>query len=169
MERLWSPWRLAYVTGSSETPLCIFCDALTNADAEPLVLFTGPTCFVMLNLYPYNNGHMMIVPRRHVAALGDMGPGELAELMQLTQRGEVALQEAYRPQGINVGINLGRAAGAGIVDHLHVHLVPRWNGDTNFMSVIGDVRVLPEELGETAERLRPIFTRLDQASPPTTR
>ena len=121
------------------------------------MLFRGTTCFVILNLYPYNNGHLMVVPNRHVATLADATPEELGELMRLTQRAEVALTEAYHPQGINVGMNLGRPAGAGIADHLHMHLVPRWNGDTNFMSVVGETRVLPEELGQTAERLRPIF------------
>lgn len=160
MERLWSPWRNAYVSGSGESKACVFCDALVHPDAAPLVLFRGDACFVILNLYPYNNGHLMVVPNRHVATLALTTPAELSELMMLTQRAEIALTEAYRPQGINVGMNLGRPAGAGVVDHLHVHLVPRWTGDTNFMSVVGEVRVLPEDLEQTAGRLRPIFERL---------
>jgi ATP adenylyltransferase len=160
VERLWSPWRQAYVSGTSESKGCVFCRAQNDAEAEQLVLFRGETCFVILNLFPYNNGHLMVVPCRHVATLADSTPEELGELMRLTQRAEMALTEAYRPQGINVGMNLGRPAGAGVLDHLHVHLVPRWTGDTNFMSVIGEVRVLPEALEHTAARLRPVFERL---------
>lgn len=162
MERLWSPWRLAYVSGG-ESKGCVFCDAQSNVEAAPLVLFGGVTCFVILNLYPYNNGHLMVVPRRHVASLAEAKPEELAEMIQLARAAEMALTEAYHPQGLNVGMNLGRAAGAGVADHMHVHVVPRWAGDTNFMSVVGDVRVLPEELEHTAARLRPIFERLMNA------
>ncbi len=161
MERLWSPWRLAYVSGG-EPKGCVFCDAQTNERAEPLVLFGGATCFVILNLYPYNNGHLMVVPRRHVATLAEATSEELTELVRLTRAAEMALTEAYHPQGLNVGMNLGRAAGAGVADHLHVHVVPRWTGDTNFMSVVGGVRVLPEELEHTAARLRPIFEKVMQ-------
>jgi len=134
---------------------CIFCKA-----AGDLVLIRGRYSYAILNLYPYNNGHLMIVPTRHVGTLAATTADERAELMRFTRHAEIALTEAYAPQGINVGMNLGRPAGAGIVDHLHVHLVPRWTGDTNFMSVVGNVRVLPEELGETAKRMRPIFERL---------
>jgi ATP adenylyltransferase len=160
VERLWSPWRNAYVSGSGESRGCVFCEARVHEEAASLVLFRGATCFVILNLYPYNNGHLMVVPNRHVATLALATPEELAELMLLTQRAEIALTEVYKPQGINVGMNLGRPAGAGVVDHLHVHLVPRWTGDTNFMSVVGEVRVLPEDLQQTAGRLRPVFERL---------
>ena len=163
MERLWSSWRLAYVTGSGEPNGCIFCDALAADDAAPLVLVRGATSFVILNLYPYNNGHLMVVPNRHVATLADASADELSELMALTRRAEIVLNEVYKPHGLNVGINLGRPAGAGIVDHLHVHIVPRWTGDTNFMTVVGEVRVLPEALEETARRLRPVFERLSEA------
>jgi ATP adenylyltransferase len=163
VERLWAPWRLAYVTGSSESTGCVFCDAQVYEHAAPLMLWRGVSCFVILNLYPYNNGHLMVVPNRHVATLAAVRPAELAELMQLTRLAEMALTEAYRPQGLNVGMNLGRPAGAGVADHLHMHVVPRWTGDTNFMSVVGQVRVLPEELEHTGERLRPIFERLASA------
>ncbi len=159
MERLWSPWRLAYVSGG-ESKGCVFCDAQADEQAEPLVLFGGDTCFVILILFPSNNGHLMVVPRRHVATLAEATPEELGELIRLTRAAEMALTEAYRPQGLNVGMNLGRAAGAGVADHMHVHVVPRWTGDTNFMSVVGDVRVLPEELEQTAGRLRPIFGKI---------
>lgn len=162
MDRLWSPWRLEYVTGSKPDTGCVFCDAPRPPDEESLVVFEGVTCYVVLNLYPYNNGHLMVVPYRHLPALASLTPEELAELALLTQRSETALTEAYAPHGINVGINLGKSAGAGVLDHLHVHLVPRWNGDTNFMTVVGNMRVLPEDLGASAARLRPIFTRLSR-------
>jgi ATP adenylyltransferase len=161
MERLWSPWRLAYVTGSKSTSGCVFCEAVPpNAAHEHLVLARGRACYVILNLYPYNNGHVMVVPNRHVGSFAEATPDELTELMHLTRDAEIALNEAYQPQGINVGVNLGRAAGAGILEHVHIHLVPRWIGDTNFMPVIGSVRVLPEELSDSAKRLRPVFHRL---------
>jgi ATP adenylyltransferase len=160
MERLWSPWRHTYVTRSSEDESCVFCLAQLQDEGRALIVADGPTCFVILNLYPYNSGHLMIVPRRHVGTLASLESDELAEMGEWTRRAEIALTEAYQPQGINVGMNLGRPAGAGVLDHLHVHLVPRWTGDTNFMSVVGNVRVLPEELPRSAERLRPIFQRL---------
>ena len=146
---------------------CIFCatgQGSAAADAE-LVLIRGRTSYVILNRYPYNNGHLMVVTNRHVPTLHAATHDELDELMQLTRYAEIALTEAYTPQGINVGINLGRPAGAGVLDHLHVHLVPRWNGDTNFMTVVGNVRVLPEDLSATAAKLRPIFERLDRDDP----
>jgi ATP adenylyltransferase len=162
VERLWSPWRLAYVTGGGDQPKgCVFCEAQAGAQAS-LVLWRGRDSFVILNLYPYNNGHLMVVPNRHVGTLADAEPGELAEMIRLTRLSEIVLTEAYHPQGLNVGMNLGRAAGAGVVDHLHVHVVPRWAGDTNFMSVVGNVRVLPEDLEQTAERLRGIFARVGE-------
>ena len=160
MERLWSPWRHVYVARTSEEGGCVFCAAQGHDDGRALMLDEGPTCFVILNLYPYNSGHLMIVPKRHVGTLAGLDTTELNEIARWTRFGEIALTEAYQPQGINVGMNLGRPAGAGVLDHLHVHLVPRWTGDTNFMSVVGNVRVLPEELSRSAERLRPIFHRL---------
>ena len=160
MDHLWSSWRLLYVTGGAKSDACVFCAAQSTPDAESLIVFRGATAFVILNLYPYNNGHLMVVPNRHIASLAAATHEELCEMIELTQRAEVALGEAYAPHGMNVGINLGKPAGAGILDHLHIHVVPRWNGDTNFMTVIGQTRVLPEELPQTAERLRPIFERL---------
>ncbi len=147
---------------------CVFCDAAGTGQPESsgasaqqaLVLARGRRAFVILNLYPYNNGHLMVVPNRHVASLAALDAEERAEMMELTRDAEIALGEGYQPQGINVGINLGRSAGAGIVDHLHIHLVPRWTGDTNFMSVVGETRVLPESLEDTAARLRPLFEKL---------
>ncbi|HOG29487.1 MAG TPA: HIT domain-containing protein, partial [Vicinamibacterales bacterium] len=160
MERLFSPWRMAYITGTDQPQACVFCAALSAKDKESLVLHKGRDCFVVLNLYPYNNGHLMVVPNRHIAALSDATPQERCELMDLARIAELALTEIYRPQGLNVGMNLGRAAGAGVVDHMHIHVVPRWLGDANFMSVVGETRVLPEDIATTAGRLRPVFQRL---------
>ena len=138
---------------------CIFCNTSEPGRGE-LILVRGRVSYVILNLYPYNNGHLMVVPNRHVATLAATTADEQAELMRLTRHAEIALTKAYTPQGINIGVNLGRPAGVGVLDHLHVHVVPRWNGDTNFMTVVGNVRVLPEDLGTTAAKLRPIFERL---------
>ncbi len=177
MDHLWSPWRLEYVTGSKPAG-CVFClrGGLTEAastaghgaarvspsEPDPLILFQGQSAYVILNLYPYNNGHLLVVPYRHEATLAGLTSREMQEIGDLVQRGERVLREAYRLDGINVGVNLGRTAGAGIVEHVHVHVVPRWHGDTNFMTVVGQTRVLPEELASTALRLRPIFERLTQ-------
>ena len=139
---------------------CVFCVALAQSEAESLIVTRGQTCFVIVNLYPYNNGHIMVVPHRHIGSLAEASPQELTELMTLTRRAEIALTEAYRPHGMNVGMNLGRPAGAGVPGHLHMHLVPRWDGDTNFMTVVGSTRVVPEEPLQTRTRLAPIFTRL---------
>lgn len=155
---------------------CIFClpadasaasgagaaanDAVRSSVSDSLVVFEGRACYVILNRYPYNNGHVMVVPHRHESTLAGLSADEMNELGRLTQLSELALREAYRLDGINVGVNLGRDAGAGIVEHVHVHLVPRWNGDTNFMTTVAETRVLPEKLGDTAARLREIFDRL---------
>jgi ATP adenylyltransferase len=158
MERLWTPWRLAYVTEAAvEAPGCIFCEALAQIADEPLVVHRGRAAFVILNKFPYNNGHLMVVPHRHVGWLGALERAELDELMELTQAAERALRDVYRPHGFNMGLNLGKSAGAGVLDHLHMHVVPRWTGDTNFISVVGETRVLPEELPATAGRLRAAF------------
>jgi ATP adenylyltransferase len=163
LERLYTPWRLAYVTGAAKSAECVFCAAQATVDGDPLVVFRGLTCFVILNLFPYNNGHLLVVPNRHIASLSDATSEELCELMELTRRTEIALREAFSPHGLNMGLNLGKAAGAGILEHLHLHVVPRWNGDTNFMTVVGETRVLPQELPVTAEALRPIFERLAES------
>jgi len=163
MNRLWTPWRLAYVTEAS-TPLpgCIFCDALHARDREPLVVHGGERAYVILNKFPYNNGHLMVVPNRHVGRLADLDEEELVEIMRLTQLAERVLTGEYAPHGFNVGLNLGAPAGAGIADHLHVHVVPRWTADTNFISVVGETRVLPEELPTTAARVRAAFARVSK-------
>ena len=136
---------------------CVFCDAVelsTDSAREALVLVRGRLSYVILNLYPYNNGHLMVIPNRHVGSFAAATTDELMELMRFTRDAEIALTEAYQPQGINIGVNLGRAAGAGILEHVHIHLVPRWIGDTNFMPVIGETKVLPESLEATWRRLR---------------
>jgi ATP adenylyltransferase len=168
MDHLWSPWRLEYVI-SKKPEGCVFChvpnpskqplSAVASAEAE-LVLHQGQLAYVILNLYPYNNGHLMVVPYRHESSLAGLTRDEMNDVGLLTQLCERALREAYKLEGINIGVNLGRPAGAGIEEHVHLHLVPRWNGDTNFMTVVGKTRVLPEEIRSTAERLRPIFARL---------
>jgi ATP adenylyltransferase len=162
MDRLWSPWRLEYVAHGERTPGCIFCEATRASESSSLIVFKGDTCYVILNLYPYNNGHVMVVPYRHLATFGALSRDEITEMGVLIQRTEAALVEAYQPHGFNIGVNLGKPAGAGVLDHLHVHIVPRWSGDTNFMTVVGEMRVLPENIGASAERLRPIFERLSR-------
>ncbi len=152
------------MTAASDlVPGCVFCDALQGETASPLIVFRGTSCFVILNLYPYNNGHLMVAPQRHVGRLADLSQDEATEMMGLTRAVEMALQELYQPHGFNMGLNLGKSAGAGVPDHLHMHVVPRWHGDTNFMTVVGETRVLPEELAHTAERLRPILARFGAA------
>jgi ATP adenylyltransferase len=166
MELLWTPWRLAYVTDASKNhPDCIFCAAVANPDRETLLVHRGTRAFVILNKFPYNNGHLMVVPMRHVARLGDLEPAEALELMTLAQTAERALTDVYQPHGFNLGINLGKPAGAGILYHLHLHIVPRWDGDTSFMTVFGETRVLPEELPATAARVRDAFARVLAAGP----
>ena len=160
MDRLWAPWRLEYVTGSKAEVGCVFCTEQTLPPSDSLIVHTGAQGYVILNRFPYNPGHLMVLPNRHVPALADLSVDELHELADLTRLAEAALVNAYRPQGINVGINLGLSAGAGIREHLHVHLVPRWNGDTNFISVVGETRVLPEDLQHSTARLRPVFADL---------
>jgi ATP adenylyltransferase len=165
MDHLWSPWRLEYVTGNKSDAECALCDAPRLPAQQSLLVWSGATCYVVLNLYPYNNGHLMVVPYRHTASLASLTPEELHEIGVLMQWSERALVEAYAPHGINVGVNLGTPAGAGILEHIHVHLVPRWNGDTNFMTVVGDTRVLPESLDDSGRKLRPIFERFGFSAP----
>jgi ATP adenylyltransferase len=148
------------VTRADDSVGCVFCMARTDGHGRDLIVHEGQLAYVILNKFPYNAGHLMVVPHRHIAQLALLEREELNEMALLTQLSERVLTAAFTPQGINVGMNLGRPAGAGIVDHLHVHLVPRWNGDTNFMTVVGEVRVLPEELPVTAAKLRPLFASL---------
>jgi ATP adenylyltransferase len=159
MERLWAPWRLQYVkSASGENDECVFCAKQGADDREALVVHRGPRCFVMLNLYPYTNGHLMVAPYRHLAKPADLDAEERAELWELLAQSLEMLDVTLKPHGANAGLNLGRPAGAGVEGHLHLHVVPRWNGDTSFMPVLADVKVLPEALERTAERLRPHFS-----------
>jgi len=157
MDYIWTPWRYQYmaqvITGAQ--PECIFCDAVAkNSDAETLIVHRGVKAFVILNRYPYTSGHVMIVPFSHVAELNLCEAEALKEMMQLAQRVEKAFQLNYKPDGMNLGMNLGRAAGAGVTGHLHLHALPRWIGDSNFMTVTGETRVHPEDLRTTYDRLR---------------
>ncbi len=139
---------------------CVLCRSLESAgEKDSLLVHAAPLSFVVMNLYPYNSGHVMVAPRRHVGTLADATPEELAEIMALTRRLESVMAELYRPDGLNVGMNLGRAAGAGVPDHIHLHVVPRWNGDTNYMTVAGQTRVIPEDPVEAAAKLRERFGR----------
>lgn len=154
MDRIWAPWRMEYLM-SDGSPGCIFCEKpAENDDRKNLILLRTPVSFVMLNAYPYNNGHLMVAPFRHVAALSDLTSEERCDLMDTMARAEAILERALGPQGMNIGINLGHCAGAGIPGHVHVHMVPRWEGDTNFMPVVGETRVIPELLPGTYDRLK---------------
>ena len=161
MDRLWSPWRAKYVASGvdSQSPSCVFCRLAEDSenDESNLVIYRGSHNFVALNLYPYITGHLLIVPYPHVAELDSAAKEITDELMDLTKRSETALREVYSPAGFNVGMNLGSAAGAGIVDHIHLHILPRWSGDTNFMTTIAESRVIPESLETTYSKLRDKF------------
>lgn len=161
MERIWSPWRMAYIQAAKEQGEdagCIFCDLPAEGDDErTMILARGELAFVIVNSFPYNPGHLMVAPFRHVGAFTSLEAAELADVDALVARSIRALEQEMEPHGYNLGMNLGRVAGAGIPDHVHWHLVPRWNGDTNFMPVVGQTRVLPELLEETYARLRPRF------------
>ena len=158
MERLWTPWRMAYIKGNHRVQGCFLCDlpALDPSnDADSLILARGALAYVILNKYPYNSGHVLVAPYRHVANYEDIAIEEHAEMALLTGRCIDALHKEYSPQGFNIGLNQGTAAGAGVPDHLHSHVVPRWGGDTNYMTTVGDTKVLPEALEETYAKLLP--------------
>jgi ATP adenylyltransferase len=158
MERLWAPWRLEYVQGARSGE-CVFCLGSEADDAARLVLHRGRSCFIIMNIFPYSNGHLMVAPLRHLADLGELTADEAGELHRLTVACRDLLQATCRPEGFNIGINLGAAAGAGVRDHLHQHIVPRWSGDTNFMPVFADVRVIPQHLEATYRQLREAIDR----------
>jgi ATP adenylyltransferase len=146
---LWAPWRIEYITGAKDGE-CIFCKAAAEADdAAGLIVERGVRSFTMLNRFPYSSGHLMVSPYRHVGGLGDLDEGELGELMPAARRAATALGDVMSPDGFNIGLNVGTAAGAGFKDHLHLHVVPRWSGDTNFMPVLADVSVVPQALRDT--------------------
>jgi ATP adenylyltransferase len=150
---LWAPWRLEYIQQADEQEGCIFCLAASGDDEASLVVHRGERAFVLLNKFPYSSGHLMVAPIRHVGEFGELTDEEALEIHRLAERGIAALAETYAPQGYNLGWNLGRIAGAGVLDHVHLHVVPRWAGDTNFMPVLADVKVLPEHLAATRRRL----------------
>ncbi len=155
MDYLWTPWRYRYITGAGKDDRCIFCDALAvGDDAKSLIVLRGRKNFVIVNRFPYTSGHVMVVPYAHVGDLAACDLETLGEMMALAQRVQVALTTAYQPEGFNLGMNLGRSAGAGVAGHLHLHVLPRWSGDTNFMSTVGETRVEPEDLSVTYEKLR---------------
>lgn len=157
-DQLWAPWRMEYIFGE-KTDRCVFCDALSGAPAKR-VLAAQPHAFVILNKYPFAAGHLLVVPRRHVSDLAELADDEADALFRLLRASVARLRSAVSPQGLNVGFNLGKAAGAGIAEHMHAHVVPRWNGDTNFMPILADLRVMPEHLDATFDRLAPHFADL---------
>ncbi|MDY0038720.1 MAG: HIT domain-containing protein [Desulforhabdus sp.] len=159
MQNLWAPWRIEYILGKRE-PYCIFCpegDGLS--DEERLILHRGRLAMVMMNKYPYNNGHLLVAPWRHLANLDELNQDEMIAVMHWIKICTIILKRIMRPNGFNIGLNLGAAAGAGVEDHLHFHVVPRWQGDTNFLTVFGDVRSIPEHLKQTYAKLRPHFAK----------
>lgn len=158
MDHIWSPWRMNYIMNHERAADCIFCKALTVQDGpENLVVFRGEFVFVILNRYPYTSGHVMVVPVQHTDTLDAMPVSARAEIMELISKSVKVLRQLYGPDGFNIGANLGAAAGAGIADHLHLHVVPRWNGDTNFMATVANTRVLPESLEDSFQRILSVW------------
>lgn len=165
MDRIWAPWRMEYINDTKPQG-CFFCLAGKNeTDRENLVLHRTSQSIVMLNRYPYTSGHLMVAPIRHTAELDSLSDGEMLDLFRAVRLCRNVLQKVASPQGYNIGMNMGRAAGAGVEDHLHIHIVPRWNGDTNFMTVVADLRVIPEGLLNTYDRLHPLFMAADSGTP----
>jgi ATP adenylyltransferase len=153
MEKLWAPWRSKFISSKKEKG-CIFCKRLKeNKDRKNLILFRGEKSFVIMNRFPYNPGHLMVCTNRHTGKLENLNESELKDLMKTTQLAIKTLKSALKPQGLNLGLNLGKVSGAGVASHLHIHIVPRWNGDTNFMPVVGATRVISEALGDTYKKL----------------
>ena len=158
MDYLWSPWRYQYISTADRPTGCIFCDKpAANQDDKNFIVYRGKRNFIILNLYPYTSGHLMVVPYEHAASLTELPDETLTEMMLLVRDSERHLREIYRPEGLNAGMNLGKCAGAGIAGHLHMHVLPRWTGDANFMSTIGETRVLPEEIAVTYSKLKRAF------------
>jgi ATP adenylyltransferase len=154
MDYLWTPWRYAYVSGAEPATACIFCEAPKESDEKARIVYRGKHCYVILNTYPYTNGHVMVVPYAHIDELQKLPVEAAQEMMALTQKMEGVLRSLYRPDGLNLGMNIGKAAGAGVAEHIHMHVLPRWVADANFMSVVGETRVLPESLEVTWTRIR---------------
>lgn len=159
MTHLWTPWRSTYMTEKKDKGRCLFCDAAANRDDEKnLIVYRGASSFVILNRYPYTSGHMMIAPYEHAARLNQISEAVTEEMMRISRRAEQILEETYHPDGLNLGMNLGAAAGAGIEQHIHMHVLPRWTGDANFMTSVGNTRVMPEALEDTYAKLKSGFT-----------
>ncbi|MCL5023358.1 MAG: HIT domain-containing protein [Nitrospirae bacterium] len=157
MQPIWAPWRLQYIL-SKKGPECIFCEKpKAQSDRDNLILHRSALSFVIMNLYPYNNGHLMVVPYRHLHSITDLNGDELLDLMVMTQLSVRCLKKVFRPEGFNIGLNIGKVAGAGLEEHLHFHVIPRWVGDTHFMAVLGEVRVIPEHVLSTYDKLFPVF------------
>lgn len=158
MDHLWSPWRYKYIASADKTDECVFCRInREQKDAENFVVHRARLNFIVLNLFPYTSGHLMIVPYEHKASLVDFDTETTTEMLELAKRSQLALEAEFHPDGFNIGMNLGRSAGAGVADHLHLHVVPRWSGDANFVSIVGETRVLPEELATTLARVSKHF------------
>ena len=161
MDRLWTPWRYKYVSTARESEGCIFCDKpASGRDEENYIVYRAERNYVILNAFPYTSGHVMVVPYEHVPTPEEARDETLTEMMLLTRRCVVCLRSVYRPDGLNLGMNIGESAGAGVVGHIHMHVLPRWTGDSNFMTAIGETRVVPEELGETYRKLRLAFSSI---------
>ena len=154
MDYLFTPWRYAYVSTADKAPSCIFCELVKLPDEQALILHRGQHCFIVINAFPYTSGHVMIVPYAHLDQLAKLPEAAATEMMSLTQRMETVLRDLYHPDGLNLGMNIGKSAGAGVAGHIHMHILPRWTADANFVSVIGETRVLPEALQETYRRVR---------------
>ena len=161
MKQLWAPWRMTYIENHDKEEGCVFCNAQAKEDsAENLIAFRGERAYVILNRYPYTSGHLMVIPFAHKPNLEELDSATRAEMIELASRCTTALKSIYNPQGFNVGVNIGEAAGAGVKEHVHIHIVPRWKGDTNFMSALGGTRVIPEDLEVTYQRVRNEFNKL---------
>ena len=158
MEHIWSPWRYKYIATADREPGCVLCRVLEGGDEKNYIVHRAQSNFVILNLFPYTSGHLMIVPYEHTASLSSVSPQVTAEMLELAKQAERALEAEYHPDGFNIGMNLGRSAGAGVAEHLHLHVVPRWTGDANFVSIVGETRVLPEELATTYKKLKKYFS-----------
>ena len=153
MDYLWTPWRYAYITGADKPKGCIFCELPKEDDAKVGIVHRGQNCFVILNTYPYTSGHVMVVPYAHLDELQKLPKDAAHEMMDLSQKMEKVLRSLYKPDGVNLGMNIGAAAGAGVAGHIHMHVLPRWIADANFISVVGETRILPETLETTWERI----------------
>ncbi len=165
MKVLWAPWRMGYILSEKKNDNCIFCTGTDRSkDADRLILCVGEKSLVMMNRFPYNNGHLLVAPRRHVPGLEDLKSKESLDLLMMVRRSIEILRKVMAPEGFNVGLNLGHVAGAGVEEHMHFHIVPRWNGDTNYMTVLDDIRVIPEHIRKTYRKLRPDFMQWSAGS-----